>query len=89
MISTAAVNSTRDAAVERQRIASRQIAQQADHPWSERVSDLVDRGNQTHQHAERTRIELRCTISAGSVIRLPTEKPNSAQAAISAVSCAR
>ena len=26
----------------------------------------------------------RCTISAGSVIRLPTEKPNSAQAAISA-----
>ena len=28
----------------------------------------------------------RCTISDGSVIRLPTEKPNSAQAAISSTS---
>ena len=27
----------------------------------------------------------RCTISDGSVIRLPTEKPNTAQAAISTI----
>src|SRR6267378_2062874 len=42
----------RDTTIERQCIASRQVAQQPDHTGAERVGDLVDRGDQADQHAE-------------------------------------
>ena len=48
----------RDADVERQRVAAGRIPQQPDHAGPERVGDLVDRGDQADQHAERARVEF-------------------------------